>query len=85
MRDPDRWYYHCATCRTCAHIKCVLGQHPFVRLKGEYKLKYHPHPVVTLVKNVYYYPNCAECKKPCQDVAFACATPGCNYMAHLRC
>ncbi|MFQ6644147.1 hypothetical protein Gotur_017556 [Gossypium turneri] len=30
-RDPSLWYYSCSICDTSAHIKCVLGQFPFIK------------------------------------------------------
>ncbi|MFQ6657494.1 hypothetical protein Gotur_027136, partial [Gossypium turneri] len=31
-RDPNLWFYHCATCDTSAHVDCVLGRDPFIKL-----------------------------------------------------
>ncbi|KAE8731868.1 Pentatricopeptide repeat superfamily protein isoform 1 [Hibiscus syriacus] len=72
------------SCDTSAHVKCVVGQRSFVRLKGGYKVGEHPHRV-TVAKKIYYYPNSAEYDKPCQDLAFECTAPGCNYIVHWRC
>ncbi|XVF65531.1 hypothetical protein PTKIN_Ptkin09bG0256600 [Pterospermum kingtungense] len=84
-RDPNHWFYHCATCDTSAHIDCVLGRFPYIKLGSVYEsYELHPHPL-TFVKKIYYYPDCNECGKPCQDLAFECAESGCNYIVHEEC
>ncbi|XP_022761007.1 uncharacterized protein LOC111307253 [Durio zibethinus] len=83
-RDPNHWFYHCATCDNSAHIDCVLGNFPFIKLGGIYKYKGHPHPL-TFVNKIYYYPDCVRCGKPCQGLALECAKSGCNYIVHWKC
>ncbi|XVF65530.1 hypothetical protein PTKIN_Ptkin09bG0256500 [Pterospermum kingtungense] len=84
-RDPNRWFYHCATCDTSAHVKCVLGGFPYIKLGSICEYNYlHPHPL-TLFKKIYYYPDCNSCGKPCQDLAFECGESGCNYIVHVEC
>ncbi|KAK5841145.1 hypothetical protein PVK06_010054 [Gossypium arboreum] len=61
-RDPNRWFYHCATCDTSAHTGCVLGKYPFLKLGSIYEEIDHPHPL-TIVKKKYYYPDCDKCGK----------------------
>lgn len=86
QRDPNRWFYHCATCDTSAHINCVLGRYPYIKL-GKYVMYenagLHPHPLV-FVKKTYYYPECDKCTKPCEDLALECAYC-CNYIVHWKC
>ncbi|XVF84435.1 hypothetical protein PTKIN_Ptkin17bG0036600 [Pterospermum kingtungense] len=36
-RDPNLWFYHCSTCDTSAHVNCVLGEYPFIKLGSIYK------------------------------------------------
>ncbi|TYJ44912.1 hypothetical protein E1A91_A02G018100v1 [Gossypium mustelinum] len=67
-RDLNRWFYHCATCDTSAHVGCVLGNYSFLKHRSIYEEKSHPHPLI-IVKKKYYYPNCDKCGKPCEDVA----------------
>ncbi|MBA0818132.1 hypothetical protein Gohar_000054 [Gossypium harknessii] len=45
-RDPNHWFYHCATCDTSAHVGCVLGRnYPFLKLGNIYEETDHPHPL----------------------------------------
>ncbi|MBA0737833.1 hypothetical protein Gogos_011273 [Gossypium gossypioides] len=82
-RDPNSWFYHCAICDTSAHVGCVLGKYPFLKLKSIYKKKGHPHPL-TIVKK-YYYPDCDKCDKPCEDLALECSKSECKYIVHWNC
>ncbi|PPR95801.1 hypothetical protein GOBAR_AA24873 [Gossypium barbadense] len=61
-RDPNLWFYHCATCNTSAHINCVLGEYPFIKLGSTVKVieDAHEHPL-TFVKKIYNYPICRYC------------------------
>ncbi|XVF65492.1 hypothetical protein PTKIN_Ptkin09bG0253900 [Pterospermum kingtungense] len=85
-RDPNHWFYHCATCDTCAHIDCVLGRYPYIKLGQPmiYKKGNHRHPLA-FVKKMYYYPECVKCGEPCQDLALECAESECNYLVHWEC
>ncbi|MBA0577569.1 hypothetical protein Golob_027469 [Gossypium lobatum] len=83
-RDPNSWFYHCAICDTSAHVGCVLGKYPFLKLKSIYEEKYHPHPL-TIVKKKYYYPDCDKCDKPCEDLALECSKSECKYIVHWNC
>ncbi|XP_007034023.2 PREDICTED: uncharacterized protein LOC18602522 [Theobroma cacao] len=83
-REPNLWFYQCIICYTFAHIDCVLGRYPFIKLGSIYKEGDHPHPL-TFVKKIYYYPKCIECSKSCQDLALECVFPGCNYIVHWKC
>ncbi|KAK8364950.1 hypothetical protein V6Z11_A02G018700, partial [Gossypium hirsutum] len=83
-RDPNLWFYHCATCDTSTHVNCVLGKYRFLKLGSiieEYK-DIHEHPL-TVVKKIYYYPNCSFCSEPCLDLALECT--GCNFFVHAKC
>ncbi|TYG77930.1 hypothetical protein ES288_D02G015300v1 [Gossypium darwinii] len=83
-RDPNLWFYNCATCDISAHINCVLSEYPFLKLGSIFKLRedVHEHPL-TVVKKIYYYPNCGKCGKPCFDLAFECTA--CNFIIHKKC
>ncbi|TYI38273.1 hypothetical protein ES332_A02G014600v1 [Gossypium tomentosum] len=84
-RDPNRRFYHCATCDTSAHVSCVLGNYPFLKLESIiYEETCHPHPL-TIVKKKYYYPDCDECSNPCEDVALECSKSECKYIVHWDC
>ncbi|PPR97517.1 hypothetical protein GOBAR_AA23164 [Gossypium barbadense] len=84
-RDPNRRFYHCATCDTSAHVSCVLGNYPFLKLGSIiYEETCHPHPL-TIVKKKYYYPDCDECSNPCEDVALECSKSECKYIVHWDC
>ncbi|KAB2092108.1 hypothetical protein ES319_A02G006400v1 [Gossypium barbadense] len=83
-RDPNYWFYNCATCDTSAHVYCVLGNYPFLKLRSIYEENDHPHPL-TFVKKKYYYPDCDKCGKPCEDVALECSKPECKYIVHRYC
>ncbi|XVF62917.1 hypothetical protein PTKIN_Ptkin09bG0047200 [Pterospermum kingtungense] len=84
-RDPKFWFYHCATCDTSAHPRCVLGRYPFIKAGSVYKEKDHPHPL-TFVRKAYNYPAaCRKCCKPCQDLALECPESTCNYIVHWEC
>ncbi|KAL4310653.1 hypothetical protein GQ457_01G034520 [Hibiscus cannabinus] len=80
-RDPKLWFYHCAKCGTSAHVYCVLGQHPFLKPGSVYEENDHPHPL-TFVKKSYYYPDCDDCGKRCEDLALECTESG--YMQGYR-
>ncbi|MFQ6627906.1 hypothetical protein Gotur_008189 [Gossypium turneri] len=84
IRDLNRWFYRCATCDTSAHVGCVLGNYSFLKHRSIYEEKDHPHPLV-IVKKKYYYPDCDECGKPCEDVALECSKPECKYIVHWDC
>ncbi|PPD71534.1 hypothetical protein GOBAR_DD31566 [Gossypium barbadense] len=83
-RDPNLWFYNCATCDISAHINCVLSEYTFLKLGSIFKLRedVHEHPL-TVVKKIYYYPNCGKCGKPCFDLAFECTA--CNFIIHKKC
>ncbi|KAG8499928.1 hypothetical protein CXB51_006604 [Gossypium anomalum] len=83
-RDPNGWFYHCATCDTSAHVGCVLGSYPFLKLESIYEETDHPHPL-TIVKKKYCYPDCDECGEPCEDVALECSKSECKYIVHWDC
>ncbi|XVF43548.1 hypothetical protein PTKIN_Ptkin02bG0048700 [Pterospermum kingtungense] len=83
-RNPNRWFYYCAICDTSVHTECVLGRYPFMKLGKKYEFKDHPHPL-TLVKKMYYYPQCSACDKPCLDLALECQEPRCEYIIHWDC
>ncbi|MBA0577810.1 hypothetical protein Golob_006948, partial [Gossypium lobatum] len=83
-RDPKNWFYYCETCDTSAHVDCVLGEYPFIKLGSIYNEGEHPHPL-TFVKKFLYYPECIECGERCEDLSLECAEPGCNYIAHWKC
>ncbi|TYI91788.1 hypothetical protein E1A91_D02G018700v1 [Gossypium mustelinum] len=83
-RDPNCWFYHCAKCDTSAHVNCVLGKYPFVKLQTIENVRYHPHPL-TIAKKMYYYPNCDKCSKPCEDLALKCLKSECKYIVHWNC
>ncbi|PPR95800.1 hypothetical protein GOBAR_AA24872 [Gossypium barbadense] len=83
-RDANRWFYHCATCDTFAHVGCVLGSYPFLKLGSIYEETNHPHPL-TIVNKKYYYPNCDKCSKPCEGVALECSKLECKYIVHWDC
>ncbi|XVF65487.1 hypothetical protein PTKIN_Ptkin09bG0253400 [Pterospermum kingtungense] len=86
-RNPNYWFYHCATCDTSAHIDCVLGKYPYIKPGSRmfYERGNHPHHPLTFVKKTYYYPACVKCGQPCQDLALECAKSGCNYIVHWEC
>ncbi|XVF43551.1 hypothetical protein PTKIN_Ptkin02bG0049100 [Pterospermum kingtungense] len=85
-RNPNLWFYHCAICDTCVHPRCVLGRgrYPYMKLGKRYEFKDHPHPL-TLVKKMYYYPECSACDKHCLDLALECQEPTCGYIIHWDC
>ncbi|XVF37820.1 hypothetical protein REPUB_Repub20aG0043800 [Reevesia pubescens] len=82
-RNPDLWFYYCVSCDNSAHINCVLGEYPFIKLGGIFKDEDHLHPL-TFVKKMYYYAECIKCGKPCEDLALECAESGCNYIVHWK-
>ncbi|MBA0681325.1 hypothetical protein Goari_023140 [Gossypium aridum] len=85
-RDPNCWFYHCAKCDTSAHVDCVLGKYPFVKFQIIRNVRYHPHPhPLTIVKKMYYYPNCDKCHKPCEDLALECLKSECKCIVHWNC
>ncbi|PPD68444.1 hypothetical protein GOBAR_DD34684 [Gossypium barbadense] len=83
-RDPKRWFYHCTTCDTSAHVKCVLGEYPFIKTGSIYKEGDHLHPL-TFVKKIKHYPACTKCGEPCEELALECAEAECNYLVHWKC
>ncbi|TYI91774.1 hypothetical protein E1A91_D02G017500v1 [Gossypium mustelinum] len=83
-RRPNCWFYHCAKCDTSAHVGCILGKYPFLKLGSIYEEIGHPHPL-TIVKKKYYYPDCDECGKLCEDVALECSKSECKYIVHWDC
>ncbi|OMO75899.1 Zinc finger, PHD-type [Corchorus olitorius] len=84
-RNPNLWFYHCASCDTSVHPNCVVGRYSFLKLGLSYKYEDHPHPL-TLTQKVYDYPDqCHECEEPCLDAALECKEKGCNYILHWGC
>ncbi|KAL4308167.1 hypothetical protein GQ457_01G034420 [Hibiscus cannabinus] len=85
-RDSKLWFYHCATCGASTHVKCALGNYPFLKLGSVINLReeVHEHPA-TVVKKMYYYPDCSDCGKPCVDLSLECTKSGCNYICHVEC
>ncbi|XP_040947547.1 uncharacterized protein [Gossypium hirsutum] len=83
-QDLNRWFYHCAICDTSAHVDCVLGKYPFLKLGSIYEETGHPHPL-TIVKKKYYYPDYDKCSKPCEGVALECSKLECKYIVHWNC
>ncbi|KAL4271996.1 hypothetical protein GQ457_13G028310 [Hibiscus cannabinus] len=88
IRDLNLWFYHCARCDTSAHIKCVLGKYPFLKLGSIIveKQDIHEHHL-TIVKKTCYYPDCIVCGKPCVDLALECTKSVCSSytFAHIDC
>ncbi|XP_012481404.2 uncharacterized protein LOC105796312 [Gossypium raimondii] len=83
-RDPNHWFYNCSTCDTSAHVNCVLGPYPFLKLGSIHEGNDHPHPL-TIVKKKYYYPDCDKCGRACVDVALECSKSECKYIVHWDC
>ncbi|XP_039071483.1 uncharacterized protein LOC120218615 [Hibiscus syriacus] len=83
-RDPNRWFYCCTTCDTSAHVDYVLGRLPSIKLGNIYEGEDHPHSL-SFVKKSYYYPDCDECGKPCEDLALECTKSECNYIGNWEC
>ncbi|MFQ6652536.1 hypothetical protein Gotur_024354 [Gossypium turneri] len=83
-RDPKLWFYHCEVCDNAMHLKCVLGEYPFIKLGSKYKYKNHPHPL-TFIKKINYHPLCEKCREPCQDLTLECEEHGCNFVGHWKC
>ncbi|TYG77938.1 hypothetical protein ES288_D02G015900v1 [Gossypium darwinii] len=83
-RDAYRWFYHCTKCDTSAHVGCVLGSYPFLKLGSIYEETNHPHPLI-IVKKKYYYLDCYKCGKPCEDVALECSKLECKYIVYWDC
>ncbi|TYI38300.1 hypothetical protein ES332_A02G016700v1, partial [Gossypium tomentosum] len=83
-QDPNLWFYHCATCDTSAHVNCVIDEQRFFKLGSiiEGRKDIHEHPV-TIVKKIYYYPNCSYYDKPCLDLVLECTE--CNFIIHNEC
>nr|KJB67758.1 hypothetical protein B456_010G208400 [Gossypium raimondii] len=85
-RDPSLWYYSCSICDTSAHIKCVLGQFPFL-MDGSmvhYYCFQHGQALKYFTK-VEGYPKCFDCGKLCQEEVIKCEKSTCNYNVHYRC
>ncbi|XP_007010039.2 PREDICTED: uncharacterized protein LOC18586528 [Theobroma cacao] len=85
-RDPNRWFYQCATCNNSVHPKCVLGKRPFMKIKigitFPYMVHPHYHPLIFVKKS---YDTCSLCCQPCQDVALECVVCTPNYTIHYDC
>ncbi|OMP03600.1 Zinc finger, PHD-type [Corchorus olitorius] len=67
-RDSSLWFYHCATCDASAHVECVLGRLPFIKLGSIYKRMNQDYSIrhaPIVVKKIYYYPKCFRCDMPC--------------------
>ncbi|EOY18287.1 Cysteine/Histidine-rich C1 domain family protein, putative [Theobroma cacao] len=85
LRNPNIWFYFCAICDKSAHINCVVGDYPFIKLGRKISIEAdHPHSLV-LVQKVYLYPECSKCGQPCSDLALQCADTRCNFIIHVKC
>ncbi|OMO92986.1 DC1 domain-containing protein [Corchorus olitorius] len=82
-RDPNHWFYHCATCDTSAHVKCALGDFPFIKVGSIHE--FDDGTAGTFVKKIYYYPKCDKCDEPCQDLALELEESGLSYYIHVKC
>ncbi|OMO96988.1 Zinc finger, PHD-type [Corchorus olitorius] len=87
-RDPNNWFYHCATCDTSAHLVCILKDLPFVKRGSRlFNERIHPQTLVFMQREAYQCPAeiCTLCGQPCLDLALVCSVAGCNYIRHLQC
>ncbi|XP_022748087.1 uncharacterized protein LOC111297711 [Durio zibethinus] len=84
-RDPNHWFYHCRICDTSVHPTCVFGKYSFVKVGWTHESRYHPHRLTSVRSKIYDHPRCSECGKHCEDLAFKCPEPACDYIVHLEC
>ncbi|OMO92969.1 DC1 domain-containing protein [Corchorus olitorius] len=82
-RDPSHWFYHCATCDTSAHVKCALGDFPFIKVGSI--LDFGIGAAGTFVKKIYYYPKCIKCDQPMTDLALEWVGPSSSSLVHMKC
>ncbi|KAE8704751.1 putative Cysteine/Histidine-rich C1 domain family protein [Hibiscus syriacus] len=84
-RNPNHWFYHCATCDFSAHPQCVPQSRLLIKPGSMSKAEgHHQHPL-TFVRKPHYYLQCHKCSKLCEDLALECADSTCNYTVHWEC
>ncbi|EOY18281.1 Cysteine/Histidine-rich C1 domain family protein, putative [Theobroma cacao] len=54
IRNPNIWFYHCTICDNSAHLKCVLGEYSFIKLRSKITTEIaeigHPQSLVLVQK-----------------------------------
>ncbi|KAH1055038.1 hypothetical protein J1N35_033103 [Gossypium stocksii] len=92
-RNPSLWYYSCSICDTVAHLKCVLGEFPFLKDGSIVPSYYYSQPSyyyshnhdLKFVRKVKGYHECSYCGKLCHEEILKCEEPTCNYIIHYKC
>ncbi|XVF75624.1 hypothetical protein PTKIN_Ptkin13bG0201700 [Pterospermum kingtungense] len=85
-RNSNHWCYSCTICDNAVHVKCALGNYPFVKdgITWPYEDHDHTHNL-SFSHKVDGYPYCSVCDELCQDDALKCKSCTCNYIIHLKC
>jgi len=78
-RNPSHWFYYCKQCDFSAHIQCILGSNPYIKIGSTYTDKNHQHPV-TFVRKIESSPPCNACGRPFYDLALECTQ--CKFNVH---
>ncbi|XVE61244.1 hypothetical protein DITRI_Ditri06bG0024100 [Diplodiscus trichospermus] len=83
-RNPNKWFYHCSDCDNSVHLKCLLGDIPFIKLGSKFSSLKHPN-ILKCVKKIWDSPPCRACGKVCSGLAFECLNADCNLLFHFKC
>ncbi|KAG8490275.1 hypothetical protein CXB51_015602 [Gossypium anomalum] len=83
---PSLWYYFCSICDTSAHLKCVIGEFPFLKDGSIVPSYYYSHNHdLKFFRKVEGYLKCSYCSKLYQEEILKCEKPACNYIIHNKC
>lgn len=76
-RESGPWFYGCQKCSFAAHLDCVVGMFPYIKLK---KHEAHKHTMKLGVKGKEE--DCVACGESCaEDLAYECIS-NCKFKVH---
>uniref|UniRef100_A0A9I9CHW5 Phorbol-ester/DAG-type domain-containing protein n=1 Tax=Cucumis melo TaxID=3656 RepID=A0A9I9CHW5_CUCME len=79
-RGRNEWYYCCKMCYFAAHMKCALGDYPFLKSA---KFEGHRHMLNLVKEGKKGYSACGSCGHSCEgNLAFECEHCICKFNVH---
>jgi hypothetical protein len=61
-RNPNYWLYYCEKYNFVAHLRCLVGRHPYIKYARDFTWKVYQHPLnfVLRTKNSHPCDSCGE-------------------------